>query len=87
MDCNVDDDFHGEQLRAVTIVGRPRDHFRDFCDLLYTQRECLGSVKLAITAPGGGWANIYLSKNQVCDLIVTLEEQLHRVPLYRGDQS
>jgi hypothetical protein len=90
---SVVDDGQPDGVRApdesveVTLRGRLRSswhpHYKGGTSCFIETSG--GKVCIAITAPGGGWARIYLSKEEVLDLAVSLEEEFHRVPRYVGE--
>ena len=84
--------YDGAAQRTIQVTGTPRQAFSDpsragylsveeFLTSAETGRTKNG-VRIAIAVSGGGWAIFWFDRTQdVYDLIATLEEALHRVPL------
>jgi hypothetical protein len=72
----------GEE-RTVTVTGTVRREFRrDYgnTNLSYMDTERHGKNRIEIKINSGcGWGRFYMTNEEVRDLIVTLEEQLHEV--------
>lgn len=52
-----------------------------FGPAMFVERYVDGKVEIGVTGPQGGWARIYLTEEQVRDMIVSLENALHPAPL------
>lgn len=72
--------------RTITVTGTVRRtfHHPEVSTILFVEPSH-NKVEVAIGGSGLGWQRIWLTEQEVFDLIVSLEEALHKVPLVQQE--